>query len=256
MPELVLLPGLAQDGRAFDLTGLPGTPGLRVRTWVYPGHGGREVRRVSVEEMADELADALAGRGRDADEPVDVAGVALGGIVAQHLMVRHPERVRSAVLACTTPGVGDRDALRRRALDTGGAGMEAITPSLLDRWFRGSSVAADSPGVRYMRRTLADADLDGYVATQLAMADHGTEQALPGLDQPVTLLTGADDAVGPGSIEALHRLLRRSRVVPPIPGSHMVHLDNPEGFRDVVLDHLDWVENGAPSPVAGEVGAG
>jgi pimeloyl-ACP methyl ester carboxylesterase len=52
-----------------------------------------------------------------------------------------------------------------------------------------------------------------------------------------------DDVVGPGSIARIGRLLRNSRMV-EIPGSHMVHLDNPDGFRDVIVGHRGWVEGG------------
>jgi 3-oxoadipate enol-lactonase len=55
----------------------------------------------SIEEMADDAAEALAGR------PAHVAGFSMGGYLAQTLAVRHPELVDRLVLVCTATGGPD-----------------------------------------------------------------------------------------------------------------------------------------------------
>jgi len=232
MTELLFLPALTQDRHAYDLLGLPG------RTPEYPGTGSRPPEPVTLAGMADEIAATI-------DEPVDIVGVALGGIIGQYLLIRHPDRIRSAVLANTPSGVGDPRGLHERADEAAANGVIGMTETLVGRWFRPETIAADAPGPRYIREVIAALPPQGFAHIQRAMATTDTAARLPGVGNPVTLVQASDDPVGPGSVATIHGLLRHSRLV-EIPGSHMVHLDNPSGLRDVVLAHRSWVDAGAP----------
>ena len=55
----------------------------------------------SIEDMADDAAEALAGR------RAHVAGFSMGGYIAQTLAVRHPALVNKVVLICTATGGPD-----------------------------------------------------------------------------------------------------------------------------------------------------
>jgi 3-oxoadipate enol-lactonase len=228
MTELLFLPALGQDEHAYDLLQLEG------RAFLYPGHGTRALSALELWEIADEIADTVS-------EPVDLVGVALGGIIGQYLLIRHPQKFRSAVLANTPSGVGNPAMLIERADEAESSGVASMSNSLVDRWFRPSTIAAGAPGVGYIRDQLGSITSEGFAQMQRAMARTDTAALLPQVQVPVTLVQGADDPVGSGSVAKIHSLLQDSRLL-EIPGSHMVHLDNPQGFREVVLDHLRWVE--------------
>lgn len=59
-------------------------------------------RRVTLARMADDVARALDAEGADR---AYVAGISMGGMIAQHLAVRHRDRVRGLALLATMPGL-------------------------------------------------------------------------------------------------------------------------------------------------------
>lgn len=224
--ELLLFPGMGQDERAYEWVRLPPS-----RTYVYPGHGDRPPRPVTLGDLADE---AMAG----VAVPIDIVGVALGGIVAQHVLARHGNHVRSAVLANTPGGVTDPKALIARAEATRAHGPDV--DELLARWLRPTILESGRGAVDYLRTTLEALSREGLANIQLAMADHDVRDALANDPHPVTFVVGEDDRVGVGATERLSTQFPNSRIR-RIAGGHMVHLDNPEGFREVVEEHLAWV---------------
>jgi len=227
MTGMLLFPAMAQDGHAYDLLGLPDA-----RTYVYPGHGARPGREMTLAELADDAMAAVT-------EPVDLVGVALGGIIAQHAIARHPDLVRSAVLANTPGDVSDRARLLARAHRTRAYGPD--TDELLKRWLRPETIKASGPGVSYVRRVLTEIDWAALARIQAAMADHDAMSLLAGTPSPVTFVVGADDHVGVGSTERLAAVFTNARIR-RIPGGHMLHLDNPTEFAEIVRDHVGWVD--------------
>ena len=65
------------------------------------GQSGKPNVPYSMSDYADDAAALMASQGWD---EALVIGVSFGGMVAQELALRHPERVKRLVLACASPG--------------------------------------------------------------------------------------------------------------------------------------------------------
>jgi pimeloyl-ACP methyl ester carboxylesterase len=103
-PPLLLLNGIgAHVGMWKPLEAT--LPDVRVISYDAPGTGRSQTPLwpPTIEGLAGLAEELLDHLGHD---QVDVLGYSFGGIVAQHLARRAPERVRRLVLAATTPGWG------------------------------------------------------------------------------------------------------------------------------------------------------
>src|SRR5690349_12205610 len=103
--HVALLHGLGGSRTAWDpqIEALAAA-GYRVAAWDMPGYGASE----SIEPLSfGALADAV-GRWLDAlgAESAHVVGLSLGGMIAQHVALRLPARVRSLALLDTSPAFG------------------------------------------------------------------------------------------------------------------------------------------------------
>lgn len=229
---LVLLPPVGLDERCWDWLDLPG-PAVR---HVYPGFGRRP--RDSRPADLDTWADEVAGLGDG--EPLDLVGISMGSMVAQHLAVRHPDRVNSLLLACTGGSADPATALARAAAAEAD-GMAGVLESTLQRWFTPAALAArpEHPGVGYARATLLALDPASWAAGWRAIARHDVLAGLTAVTAPTTCIAGRSDQSAPPD-----RVRRLAAAIPgaslaTLDGPHMIHLENPAEFSAALAAHLD-----------------
>jgi 3-oxoadipate enol-lactonase len=188
---------------------------------------------LSLESLARDVVEAVPG-------DLDLVGLSFGGAVALTIGLRWPQRVRSLLLACSGAG-GHGDILRKRADDAERRGMSGVLDATLQRWFTPSALAAGGhPGVRYARDRLLGDSPEAFAAAWRALAAMDAFEDLPSVKARTTVVHAADDVAGPVEAKAaMVEQMPHARLV-VIPGPHMVQLENPAGFEQAVIEHLDW----------------
>jgi len=199
-----------------------------------PGHGdGGPLGRIStLDDVADAVLDSLPEL-----QPFDVVGVSLGGMTALHLALRHPDWVRSLVVACA-PAATPTEALLGRAADTERAGMAGTIEVTIERWFSPAAIAADTGIVRTTRERLLADDPATVARYWRILAEHDVRGRLRELTMPVTVIAGAGDlSVPPAVARELADGVPGAHYV-ELDGPHMLHLEAPEAFATVVHEHV------------------
>jgi 3-oxoadipate enol-lactonase len=231
---LVLLTPIGLDAGCWDEVPLP--PGDVVRH-VFPGFGGRP-RAASPPTMAT-LADEVAER---YEGPLDLAGCSLGGMVALNLAVRHPQRVRSLLVACTGASA-DPAVMAQRAADAEALGMAGVLDVTLRRWFTAGALAAhpEPRGVGYGRSRLLALEPECFADGWRAIATHDVVAQLGSIAAPTTAVAGlADAAASVERVSVISDGVPGARLV-VLDGPHMMPLERPAEFGAALAEHLAGV---------------
>lgn len=171
-------------------------------------------------------------------EPADLVGVSLGSMVAQQVAVRRPELVRSLVLGCGSVATKSEVSLQR-AKATRQGGMAAVLDTTLDRWFTAEALATTGhQGVGYARQRLLTDDPEVFANYWEAMAEHDLREEIGVVRVPTTVLAAEGDRAV--SVDDMRDLADRvpGAVFEVVPGPHILPLENPTGFMDVIDRHL------------------
>lgn len=216
--------GLDREMWRGVLAALPGS--RRAVAYDVRGHGcaAGAPGPFSIAGFADDLRDLLDGLGI---ERAHVAGVSMGGAVAQEMALRHPERVTGLSLICTM--AEGSPVYDERADDALARGVAAQAQSTLERWFAPAVLAAGGEPVRYARECLDRVDVVDWAAAWRALGGVQTLERLHTIRVPTQVIAGElDPSTPPAAMAEIARRLPQagSHVVPR--GGHMVVLEQPE----------------------------
>jgi pimeloyl-ACP methyl ester carboxylesterase len=195
----------------------------------------------SLAQMAADVAAVLDAVGH---ERAHVMGASLGGMIAQRFTLAHPERVRSLVLVCTTPG-GPNAA---RASDEVMAalvqgGEDPSTVYRRNAWFLyGDETRTEHPerieqDIEY--RSKIPTQPAGYFGQLQAAVGHDAWDELPTIAVPTLVIHGDADLLVPAANgRFLAERIRGAELV-IVPGAgHMLQSDGGDRVRDAVLAFL------------------
>jgi len=246
-PWVMLGHGLATDLTMWDeLTGAL-KDRYRVLRYDARGHGG------SAATDGDYSLDMLVADAAGILDALDIAqthfvGLSMGGMVAQGLLLDHPMRIRSAVIAdsrhTTTPEFTKAWLDRIEAVRK--VGIEAIVGPTVTRWSSAGLARRNPAVVARMERMIRNTSAAGYCGCAAALARLNYGHRLGEITRPTLLVCGSEDhGAPPENTRQMHAMIRGSRFRMIKQAGHIANIERPDIFNQAVAAFLpDAAEGG------------
>jgi len=190
---LVLLHCLGMDWTFWDVLE-PLTDRFELFAYSFPGHHETKLPKGQYGE-ADLTEQLRALMQREGVAKAHIAGISMGGSLAQHFAGTHPEMVARVILCDCSPRYTDeaRANWHVRAAAVRKSGVASLIPALEKVFFTQASLDENGPNVRHVREKWASCDGEGYAlgCEWLAMLD-AREQARR-MTMPTLILLGSTE---------------------------------------------------------------
>jgi 3-oxoadipate enol-lactonase len=256
---LLLIMGLAADSMAW-LFQLPAFA-ERYRTIVFDNRGvGRSSKPAgpyTIQAMADDTAGLLNAIGI---EQAHVVGVSMGGMIAQELALRHPQRVRSLVLACTYPEpdeeirIGRSSSIAQLGGSVGADGAAQLDLATVDPMMIFQTLLPKVFSLSFIQNQLASLmqlfggalqwgfSVEAIMAQVDAVMSHSATDRLGNIRTPTLVITGDSDLlIPPANSDLIASRIPGARLVKIPGGTHGFNFETPDVFNREIIDFLATV---------------
>jgi 3-oxoadipate enol-lactonase len=237
-PPVLLIMGLGMNATGWWRT-VPVLAGAGLRVIAFDNRGVGRSERVPGPYTAAEMADdAVSVLGEAGVVAAHVYGISLGGMIAQEVALRHPDRVRALVLGATTAGgphlVPANEAVnhfvRLRAQMTA---EHAVWASVPINYARATRVEAGQRIAEDIAQRLRYPVEPDYYSAQLAAA-HGHDARVEDIRAPTLVVHGSEDVlIPPANGERLAELIAGAKLSIWPGAAHLYFTDEPEVDRYV-----------------------
>jgi 3-oxoadipate enol-lactonase len=190
---LVLLHCLGMDWTFWDVLE-PLTDSFQLIAYSFPGHHDTRLPRSPYGE-AELSAQLLALMQREGIAKASLAGISMGGSLAQAFAGTHPDKVERVILCDCSPRYTDeaRANWHVRAAAVRQNGVASLIPVLEKVFFTESSLQENGPNVRHVKEKWASCDGEGYArgCEWLAMLDARPQAQR--MTMPTRILLGSNE---------------------------------------------------------------
>jgi 3-oxoadipate enol-lactonase len=240
-PWLTLVTGIANDVSMWQAQ-MPALGGFRVLRYDLRGQGGTQATPAPY-SMDLLVSDLVALWNELKIQKSHLAGLGLGGAVAQAAAIKHPDRLLSlAACCCRAKMVPDFAVLWHGLVDSVKKnGFESIVEQTAQRWFSDEFKAAHPGALDQVRAMIRRTSQEGYLGCVGAFLGLDLEDRLPSIRTRAIYISGAEDKMGgpPALMAGLAAKVPGARHVSVPKAAHIANIQNAEGFNKVLVDFLE-----------------
>lgn len=189
--------------------------------------------------MDDHANDLLALLDALGVQEAAVVGLSVGGMIAQRLAVKAPERVRALILCGTAAKIGTPEMWEERIGAIEAAGIEAIAERILERWFTASFRKRRGVDYAGWRNMLVRTPAQGYAGTCASIRDADLTLDAARIRVPTLCVVGEEDgSTPPDLVRETAELISDARFEVLENAAHIACVEQPAALAKVILRHL------------------
>ncbi|MDH5558049.1 MAG: 3-oxoadipate enol-lactonase [Alphaproteobacteria bacterium] len=241
-PVIVFSNSLGTDFRVWDrlVARLDGR--YRMLRYDKRGHGLSQATPAPY-AMDDHVGDLIGLLDHLKLNSVVVCGLSVGGLIAQGLAARQPERMRAMILMDTAAKIGTADMWNERmgAIEQGG--IEALADPIMERWLSAGFRAEKPEETLLWRNMLTRTPRDGYLGTCAAIRDVDLTTSTKNIVMPVLGIGGSEDgSTPPDVVRGTIDLIAGGRFELVEGAGHLPCVEDPDKVASLITEFLK--ENG------------
>ncbi len=244
-PWVMLSHGLATDLTMWDELTDALKERYRVLRYDARGHGA------SAAPPGDYTLDQLVNDAAAILDAFDVkqthfAGLSMGGMIGLGMLITHPHRMKSAVIAdsrhTTTPEftaawLSRIDTVRKN-------GIESIVSSTVSRWSSAGLAERNPATVARMDAMIRHTSVNGYCGCAAALARLNYGSRLGEINAPVLVMCGDEDhGAPPDNSRQMAAMIEGARFLEIKQAGHIANIEQPAIFNSAVRGFFDEVES-------------
>ena len=240
-PWLTLVTGIANDVSLWQPQ-MPALRGFQVLRYDLRGQGGTQATPAPY-SIGLLVADLVALLDELGVKQTHLAGLGLGGAIAQAAAIAHPDRILSlAACCCRARMVPDFAKLWHGLIDAVKKnGFDSIVEPTAQRWFSDEFKATHPEALDGVRAMIRRTSQEGYLGCVAAFLGLDLEDLLPLIRARTLYISGAEDKMGgpPALMAGLAAKVPGARHVSVPKAAHIANIQNPDGFNRVLVDFLE-----------------
>lgn len=206
---------------------------FRAAAWDARGYGDSEDYEGALQFDQHFTADVLRVADHFRADKMHLVGLSMGGRIARNFALRHPHRLRSLVLAGTSPGF---DALSGEEVKRFVSERRSATPESVRRLLGSRAVAGAYEQLLDSVQRVHQASYEKTLEASVAQ-----DRAAP-IDQikvPTLVITGDEDKVYPPAMaQGIARRIAGAELITMRGVGHLSNLEQPDEFNHAVLEFL------------------
>lgn len=243
-PVIALVNSLGTDARIWDGVIAALSARYRLLSFDKRGHGLSDTPPgdYTIDDHIDDLIGLLD---RLAIDRLALAGVSVGGLIAQGAALRAPERLAALVLCNTAPKMGDVSGWNERMATVQGRGLGAIADAVMNRWFSTDFQRHKPDELAGWRNLFLRGDAAGYAATCATLRDTDLTASIGRLTVPTLVVAGsADRAAPPELVQACADAIPGARFATLTGVGHIPSIEQPAALAALIAQFLGDIRHG------------